>query len=140
MSDLSVLILTYELFHHILCPVLLRKGNERMACWVSGSQPRFIHHNIYLENIFAKANLSLEILLFLGPCGINTVRKREASPEGRSERLNSAPEPQAVPCCQCITRSSIASPAAPSCFHDTIMALVQVPAELSSETISGRLN
>lgn len=139
MSGLSVLISTYELFHHILCPVLLRKGNERMACWVCDSQPRLIHHSIYLANIFAKANLNLEILLFLGPCGINTVRKREASPEGRSKRLNSAPEPQAVPCCQCSTRSSIASPAAPSCLHDTIMALVPVSVELSAETVSGRI-
>lgn len=140
MSDLFVLILTYELFHHILCPVLLRKGNERMACWVSGSQPRLIHHNIYLANTFAKTNLSLEILLFLGPCGINTVRKWEASPEGSSERLNSAPEPQALLCCQSSTRSSTASPAAPSCLYDIIMALVPVSVELPSETISGRLS
>lgn len=33
---------------------------ERIACGVSGRHPRLIHHNIYLANLFAKSNLSID--------------------------------------------------------------------------------
>jgi len=44
-SDLSVLILTQELFILFSSPVLLRKRSERVAGWAPGSHPRLTHHN-----------------------------------------------------------------------------------------------
>lgn len=59
-SNLPAFLLTQEVFHLIFSPVLLRRGSERAAGWVSGSWPRSIHHNLLIA-VLTKNNSWLQL-------------------------------------------------------------------------------